>query len=168
MRRSAYGRRLTALNDSQAACATLGLNQIATKAIVFAMAGAIAGVAGALLGGVRTEVTANDFVALQSLFVFLVASFGGLTTVVGALFGGIFLTVLPEIQKHISIDGIQGFGIGIAAIALAENPHGFGGTISDLGELLRGLLRRRRGEPEVAVTGEADVTLPEEPGVLVS
>ena len=168
IRRSAYGRRLTALNDSPVACATIGLNQVATKAIVFAASAAIAGLGGALYGGLHNNVTANDFVAIQSLFVFLVAMFGGVTTVIGALFGGAFLALVPELQRHIPIDNIQPLGIGIAAIALAENPNGFGGTISDLGELIRSRLRRRPAAPPVSVTGEADVTIPEEPGVLVS
>ena len=44
----------------------------------------MAGMAGALYGGVRVTVSPTDFVFLQSLFVFLVASFGGLTTATGA------------------------------------------------------------------------------------
>jgi branched-chain amino acid transport system permease protein len=139
IRRGPFGRRLAAMRDSPAACATLGLNLVATKAAVFAISAAIAGVAGALYGGLRTSVTANDFQMLQSLFVFLVASFGGITTVAGALLGGFFLALLPEIQKQIDIDSIQFFLIGGGAIFLATEPNGFAGYLSNLSDLARKL-----------------------------
>ena len=50
LHKSAFGRRLTALGDSPAACATLGVNPIITKLGVFVISAAIAGFAGALLG----------------------------------------------------------------------------------------------------------------------
>jgi branched-chain amino acid transport system permease protein len=154
IRRGRFGRRLAAVRDSPVAASTLGLNLVATKTAAFAVSAGIAGVAGALYGGLRVTVSPNDFVFLQSLFVFLVASFGGLTTVTGALFGGAFLALVPELQKHVPIDSIQYFGIGIGAIALATNPHGFGGSISDAGDAIRARLRRRKAE---AVEGPATV-----------
>ena len=46
-----FGRRLAAIRDSQAACATLGLDVRRTKLAVFALSSAIAGLAGSLYGG---------------------------------------------------------------------------------------------------------------------
>ena len=43
LRRSAYGRRLVALRDSEAACATLGVNLMALKLSVFGLSAAMAG-----------------------------------------------------------------------------------------------------------------------------
>ena len=48
LHKSRFGRRLTALGDSPAACATLGVNPIVTKLGVFVISAAIAGFAGAL------------------------------------------------------------------------------------------------------------------------
>jgi branched-chain amino acid transport system permease protein len=144
IRRGPYGRRLAAMRDSPAACATLGLNLVATKTAVFAISAAIAGVAGALYGGLRTTVSPADFLMLQSLFLFLAASIGGITTVVGALAGGAFLALLPEIQKEIGIESLQFFALGFGAILLADNPNGFGGYVADVGERLRGALDRFR------------------------
>ena len=113
----------------------------------------IAGMAGALFAGLRVSVSPGDFSSIGSLLLFLVATFGGLTTVVGALFAGFFLMVMPEIQKHIPIHNIQYLGIGIGAITLAENPHGFGGTISLVGQQLRETWAgRRRRTPSTAPT----------------
>jgi branched-chain amino acid transport system permease protein len=154
IRRGPFGRRLTAVRDSPVAASMLGLDLVATKTAVFAVSAGMAGVAGALYGGLRSTVSPNDFIFLQSLFVFLVASFGGLTTVIGALFGGAFLALVPELQKHVSVDSIQYLGIGIGAIALAGNPHGFGGSVSEAGTRLREKLATRRARDEVTVPTE--------------
>jgi ABC-type branched-subunit amino acid transport system permease subunit len=101
-------------------------------------------VAGALFGGLRVTVSSGDFQPLQSLFLFLVATFGGITTVVGALFAGVFLALAPELQKHVNIQNLQPIGIGLGAITLAGNPHGFGGNLSRAGNAIRAALARRR------------------------
>ena len=48
LRRGRFGRRLVAMRDSPAACATLGVNLFSTKLAVFAISAAIAGFGGAL------------------------------------------------------------------------------------------------------------------------
>ena len=144
IRRSRFGRRLTAARDSPVATTMLGINLVVDKTVVFAVSAGIAGMAGALYGGLRVTVSPTDFNFLQSLFVFLVASFGGITTVIGALFGGLFLALTPELNKHVHIDNIQYFLIGIGAISLARFPHGFGGQISDAGKAIRAALEERR------------------------
>src|SRR3954471_204482 len=71
VRRSSFGRRLLAMSDSQVACATLGMSVTWTKVIVFAASAALAGLAGALFGGLRGSVGTNDFVVFNSLAIFL-------------------------------------------------------------------------------------------------
>src|SRR2546421_5058653 len=51
LRRSWFGRQLAAMSDSQAACATLGLDLTRTKLAVFALSAALAGLAGVLFCG---------------------------------------------------------------------------------------------------------------------
>jgi branched-chain amino acid transport system permease protein len=144
IRRSTYGRRLAAMRDSPIACATLGMNLVASKTTVFALSAAIAGVAGALFGGMRTSVSATDFVMLQSLFLFLVATIGGINTVTGALLGGAFLALVPELQKQLPFENVLYYGIGLAAIGLARNPNGVAGDLAKAGEQIRGLIAARR------------------------
>jgi len=152
IRRGPYGRRLTAMSDSEVACGTLGMNLVAAKTTVFALSAAIAGMAGALYGGLRTSVSAPDFYALQSLFLFLIATIGGMTTVSGALAGGVFLALIPEVQKLLGVENLQFVFIGIAAIFLAIDPNGFGGNISLLREQL--WARRRAPRAEVVAVPE--------------
>ena len=61
IRSSAFGRRLTALAESPSASSSLGISQVQTKLLVFAVAAGIAGVGGALYGGVQASVTDSDF-----------------------------------------------------------------------------------------------------------
>jgi branched-chain amino acid transport system permease protein len=66
LRRGAFGRRLVALRDSPAASVTVGVNLVWTKLLVFALAAAMAGFAGGLLGMYRGAVGTMDFAMLAS------------------------------------------------------------------------------------------------------
>ena len=69
MRRGPFGRVLVAMKDSEAACATLGLSLTTTKLLVFALSAAIAGLAGALLGGAESVAGGTDFEMFSSLLI---------------------------------------------------------------------------------------------------
>jgi branched-chain amino acid transport system permease protein len=78
MRRGQFGRVLIAMKDSEAACATLGLSLTRTKLVVFTLSAAIAGLAGALLGGAESVLGFLPS-GLQGLFIgggtFLLATY---------------------------------------------------------------------------------------------
>ncbi|HEY8216260.1 MAG TPA: ABC transporter permease, partial [Acidimicrobiia bacterium] len=94
LRRSAFGRRLEAMKDSPAACATLGVNLLTTKVAVFALSAAIAGFGGAMLGMLRGSAATVNFQVLQGLPYVILIVVGGASVVSGALLGG-FLFQLP-------------------------------------------------------------------------
>src|SRR4029077_10358574 len=71
IRRAAFGRRLAAMSDSPAACATLGMSLTSTKLIVFTASAGLAGLAGALYGGNQGTVGTLDFQVLSSLVLLL-------------------------------------------------------------------------------------------------
>lgn len=162
VRRGQFGRRLAAMKDSPTACATLGLNLLSTKTAVFALSAAMAGVAGALFGGLRTSVTENDFLMLQSLFVFLMATFGGITTVTGALLGGVALALLPVVQQEwfpgMATGTLQAVVIGAGAILISRYPDGFAGIFSQARERLRApFLEGAAGAPMPPAPPEPEV-----------
>src|SRR5207302_1620132 len=105
IRRGPFGRLLSAMKDSPAACATLGLDLTRTKVGVFALSAAMAGVGGAFFGGLRGSIGSTDFIYLQSLVVLLMVTIGGIMTVSGeevrVRFGGVMalqdvdLTAVP-------------------------------------------------------------------------
>jgi branched-chain amino acid transport system permease protein len=125
LRRGPVGRLLIALRDSPAACGTLGLNQRWFRVAVFSASAAIAGLAGALLAGLQGTVDAAPFATLQSLPLLLVAVVAGVTTISGALTGGMLLMLLPVLQATVrSLAGLEFFLIGVGAILLGRDPNG--------------------------------------------
>jgi branched-chain amino acid transport system permease protein len=151
VRRGRYGRRLASLNDSPAACATLGLNINLTKLVVFAAAAALAGIGGVFFGGLRGRVSPNDFVMLNSLVLLLLLRIGGVNTVSGAFFGGMAYALFPLIQQHLpSLPSLTYMMTGIGAIFLARDPNGMGGRLARAGEQLRARLHERKSRSQEA------------------
>ena len=104
LRRSAYGRRLTAMKNSPAACATLGMNVVRLKLSVFMLSAAIAGLGGCLFAQEIGAVTSDRFSLFESmtmLMLLVVAGAGyvsgGLTA--GLLYGAVFVALENVIAK---------------------------------------------------------------------
>jgi branched-chain amino acid transport system permease protein len=126
LRRGKAGRRLAAMRDSPAASVTLGINVTRLKIGVFFLSAGIAGVGGALFGGLRESAGGTDFNVLQSLPILLLAVIGGISTVTGALLGGLVLSALfPAISDaYPSLTELVFIGTGLAGVTLGRNPHG--------------------------------------------
>jgi branched-subunit amino acid ABC-type transport system permease component len=92
-RHSNYGRRVAALRDSPAAAATLGMNVVRMKLLVFMLSAAIAGVGGALMSAQVGSVNIDRFDIFLSLSLLMLTVVGGAGYVSGALFGGLLLGV---------------------------------------------------------------------------
>ncbi|MGH9274608.1 MAG: ABC transporter permease [Acidimicrobiales bacterium] len=130
LRRGPFGRRLAAMRDSQAACATLGLDVRRTKLTVFALSSAIAGLAGALYGGLGFTAGQLDFEPLYNVLLFLFAFVGGITTVTGALLGGTLFALLPLVQSEKpELAGLVFALIAVVALALGKQPNGLAGML---------------------------------------
>jgi branched-chain amino acid transport system permease protein len=144
LRRRAFGRRLIALNDSPAASATMGVSPVMTRLVVFTLASAIAGLGGALLGGLHGSVSPNDFLLLNSCVLLLLATIGGLYTPTGAFLAAMFYALFPELQKLVpELGQVQFLLTCLGVLALGRNRYGMGGQIADAGERLRALRVQR-------------------------
>jgi branched-chain amino acid transport system permease protein len=138
LRRGPFGRRLVAMRDSPAACATLGLNLTFTKLAVFALSSALAGVAGVFYGGLRGQVGPTDFEMLQSLVLLLLVSISGIHTVTGALAGGITFGLFPTFQRWFpGLRSLPFLGAGIGALAIGRNPNGWTSELAPIGDRVR-------------------------------
>jgi len=176
LRRGRLGRMLIALRDSQAACATLGLNMRWVRVGLFAVSAAVAGLAGALYAGLRGTVGSADFTFDKSLLVLLVAVVWGITSVTGATLGGTFLMLLPVFQsRNPGLAGLAFAVVGFGAVALGRDPNGLANRLFTSGRWLGNrsrpwlarYLRRRRGHAAPAMTGAEAAPIREEvaPGV---
>ena len=147
LRRSAFGRRLAAMSDSQLAVTTLGMSLTWTKLAVFSLSAAMAGLAGVLYGGLRGSVGSNDFLFLYSLAALLLLAIWGLDSVAAAVAAGISFTIVSStIQPHFPhIPSLLYLLTGLGAIGIAANPRG---TMSRLSEAVDRLRELRPGPVE--------------------
>ncbi|QIG44553.1 ABC transporter permease [Nocardioides anomalus] len=136
LRRGAVGRMLIAMRDSPAACGTLGLDLRWFRVGLFALSAGIAGVAGALFAGLRQTVGAGDFIYFNSLLLLLCAAVFGVTSVTGAVLGGVALMELPVLQAdHPSVAGLMFVVLAVGAVLLARDPNGLANQLFTLGRL---------------------------------
>ena len=146
LRRSTFGRRLIAMRDSPAACATLGVNLLATKLAVFGVSAAIAGFAGAVLAIHQGSAQSTNFAMLEGLPFLLLVVVGGVGVVAGAVFGATVLTVftafLPSVWFPTSkvVQWWSKVGPGLAGIGIARQPQG---VIPQVGHDVRERRRRK-------------------------
>jgi len=130
VRRSWFGRELTAIRDSELAAATLGMGVRWAKVAAFALSGFIAGCAGTLYGGFSGAVDAVQFEPVNSLVIVLFAFVGGITTVSGALVAGSLFSLLVYAQATFNdLSGLVFVGIATAAIGLGREPNGLVGMV---------------------------------------
>ncbi|GAA2012148.1 hypothetical protein GCM10009839_03030 [Catenulispora yoronensis] len=152
VRRGRYGRVLIALRDSPAACATLGLNPRGARVAVFAGSAGIAGVGGGLYAGLENQVGSTNFQFFNSLPLLLIVMCAGVTSVSGALLGGMLLMALN------SFPGVQGYLFLVlagAAVGLGREPNGIVGWGFEVWGRVRGH-RRGRGLRWARVAAEAE------------
>jgi branched-chain amino acid transport system permease protein len=159
VRRGKYGRRLAALNDSVAACATLGIDVSRGKLVVFGVSAALAGVGGVLYGGSHAAVSSSDFLLLNSLALLLLLLVGGRTTATGALLAAMAYAVgFPHLKAALAGTGIPGVAqaqfllTGLACLQVARSPQGFTGAIA---RLERVVYRRPRVETVLVASAGA-------------
>ncbi|MGA8682467.1 MAG: ABC transporter permease, partial [Acidimicrobiales bacterium] len=95
LRRSRFGRRLVATNDSALAASTTGVRVARTRLAVFALSAALAGLGGALLGGVDYIAEPSDYQMLSSLALLLLLTVWGIRSVSGVLVAGMGIYLIP-------------------------------------------------------------------------
>ena len=100
IRHSGYGRRLAAMKDSPAACATLGMSVVRLKLSVFMLSAAIAGLGGIMMSAQAGNVTTDTFNIVLSLALLMITVVGGIGYTSGALFAGMFFIVFIEILNN--------------------------------------------------------------------
>jgi branched-chain amino acid transport system permease protein len=93
---------------------------------VFALSAGLAGLAGALYGGLQTSVGASQFQFLDSILIFAGVTLGGMSVLTGAVTTGVFVAILPVIAARIGVLNFPQLLIGIGIVAAGRNPNGIG------------------------------------------
>jgi branched-chain amino acid transport system permease protein len=87
LRRSRTGRILIALRENDANVQAFGVPLVRTKLLAFAISGALSGFAGAVFVHQQQGLNVESFLAGRSVDAFIMAIFGGVGSVAGALLG---------------------------------------------------------------------------------
>ena len=135
LRRTRFGRRWVALNDSEAAAATVGVSVMATKMVVYSVSAAIAGVGGALFATANVTVDGVRTFTLDSgIPIVLLMAIGGMAIPLGALFTTFQLLTLALGERlhqagvhHFilaMLTFLRFFGPGLGAIGMVANQRG--------------------------------------------
>ena len=93
--RSPTGRSFVAVRDSELSARSLGVNVEWVKIKAFGVSAAVTGMAGVLLAHHLTYLAPDVFGVLESLKLLLMIVVGGLGSILGAVFGAIFISLLP-------------------------------------------------------------------------
>jgi ABC-type branched-subunit amino acid transport system permease subunit len=110
--RSGPGRRMVAVRDNEPAAASFAVPLARTKLLAFAVAGFLAGIAGALYGHGLQTLTVNDFpvanpglqlAAVDSLRIVAIAVIGGLGSIPGAIIAAVAVVGLDELTSSVAL-----------------------------------------------------------------
>ena len=164
--RGRTGRALMAIRDHHIAAETMGINTALYKSLTFGVSALYTGVAGAL-GAIVVQFVAPDSFTFFLSITFLVGMVvGGLASISGAIYGGLFILFIPNLAQEISDAapwaiygvfllvfmyvmprGIAGFvaAAGPWLMRLARDPASFARTIEATGATLRRRIAEGQG-----------------------
>jgi len=95
--RAPTGRAWVAIRDSEIAAQSMGVNLAIYKSMAFAYSAALMGLAGALFAHKIAYLAPDIFTILLSIQLLLLVIVGGLGSLHGAVFGAIFVALLPPV-----------------------------------------------------------------------
>ncbi|WP_415806436.1 branched-chain amino acid ABC transporter permease, partial [Bordetella muralis] len=124
--RGTWGAAMRAVNDSETAAQSIGLNPLVVKTAAFTLSAATAGLAGGLFAPLSSFVTAETFSFMQSILFVLVVIVGGAGTIVGPIVGALIVGMLPELLASLESYRLLFFGA-LLLLVLWVAPEGLVG-----------------------------------------
>jgi branched-chain amino acid transport system permease protein len=136
--RTRIGRAMVAVRDQDIAASVIGVNVARYKLLAFGVSSFYAGLAGALLGHLGQAVNVEQFQLDLSIQYLAMIVIGGLGSIPGAIFGAMFITLLPIVLRD-----VVGLAPGNSAVLLSSAQYFLFGLVIVLFMLLepQGLAR---------------------------
>lgn len=144
IRRGRFGRALIAIRDNETAAAAMGVNVALYKMTAFGIAGAFAGLAGALNGVVIQFVSPDQYSVVLSIRFLVGAVIGGVATINGAIIGGLFQQFVPDITVAINKSAPDAIQAAILIVFMYVMRHGVAGFLEQTWRYARTGLRLRK------------------------
>lgn len=127
--RGRIGRAMVAIRDHHISAETMGINTAMIKATTFGVSALYTGVAGALGACVIAYVAPDSFELFLSIAMLVGVVIGGLASVSGAIYGGLFMVFVPNFAEEISKAAPWAIYGVILILAMYFMPHGVAGLI---------------------------------------
>jgi branched-chain amino acid transport system permease protein len=117
--RTRIGRAFIAIRDRDVAAGVMGVSLYRYKLLAFVISSAYAGVAGGLMAHHSRIIFPDAFSLLVAIDYLAMIIIGGLGSILGCIFGAIFMTLLPEVLKlgATSLTGVYPNAFGAIASA---------------------------------------------------
>jgi len=96
------GRAMVAIRDHHIAAETMGINLALHKSLTFGVSALYTGIAGGLSAVVVQFVAPDSFSIFLSITLLVGVVIGGLSSISGAIYGGIFIQFIPQVAEEIS------------------------------------------------------------------
>jgi len=141
--RGRSGRAIKAIRDNPIAAEAMGINKALYKTLTFGVSAFYTGVAGALGAIVIQFVAPDSFTVFLSITLLVGVVVGGLASIPGAIFGGLFVQFIPNVAEQISKAAPWAiYGVFLIAFMYVM-PYGVWGLLRALHERIERVRRRR-------------------------
>jgi branched-chain amino acid transport system permease protein len=115
--RSRSGRAIKSIRDNQIAAAAMGVNTSLYKTLTFGVSALYTGIAGSLAALTIGSVAPDSFTVFLSISLLVGLVIGGVGSIPGCLFGGLFVLFVPNIANSIST-GLAGAIYGVILLVV--------------------------------------------------
>ena len=159
---SRVGRTLFALQGSEVAAETLGINVYAWKVVAFVLSSACAGLGGVFFAHQNGFINSDTFVFGLSVQMLTSVLMGGTGTLLGPLVGSVILNLIPTVFAHLHEYHLYIYG-GIILVTIVFLPKGIVGSLLLLRPIRRLLPKANEGVPDASILADlgrtTDMTL---------
>lgn len=154
LRHGGFGRVLEALRDNEHAAQAFTVPNRRRMLQLYAVAGAVAGLGGIVIGHGQSSLTVTSFPADASIDVVAVTVVGGLTVTLGPLIGALLIVGLPALV-NMGTAGQAGLAIFWLLVVICL-PDGLGGVLVRGRDIVYDAIARRHGIDPVQVRHHVD------------
>ena len=154
---SHHGRAFFAIQASEIAAGSIGIDQARTKRRAYAISAAIAGLAGAFYAHLVGYLGPDSFTIMRSVEVLVMAVVGGIGTIVGPILGAVLFTYLPSKLQAFAAYQFMVYGLILMVVFLLFR-KGFAGAIAEPARFIPSRALRAVGPIAAGVPARVDAS----------